>query len=84
MAGGTLLGGNAARCGLDDLCFDRTGGLYLTDACGSSVLHPQGQVCYLAPKGAVRKPISGNLARERTTGSTGTSQFVHSTRRQKA
>jgi gluconolactonase len=48
--------------GLDDLYFDRTGGLYLTDAYGSSVLHPQGQVFYLAADGTVRKLISGNLA----------------------
>lgn len=48
--------------GLDDLYFDRTGGLYLTDAYGSSVLHPQGQVFYLTPDGTVRKLISGNLA----------------------
>lgn len=48
--------------GLDDLYFDRTGGLYLTDAYGSSVLHPQGQLFYLTPDGTVRRLISGNLA----------------------
>jgi gluconolactonase len=48
--------------GVDDLYFDREGGLYLTDAYGSSALLPQGQVFYLAPDGKVRKVIAGNLA----------------------
>jgi gluconolactonase len=54
--------GNENFHGLDDLYFDRQGGLYLTDAYGSSVLHPQGQVFYMAPDGTVTKLISGNLA----------------------
>ncbi|NIF80467.1 SMP-30/gluconolactonase/LRE family protein [Paraburkholderia sp. Cy-641] len=48
--------------GLDDLYFDSEGGLYLTDAYGSSVLNPQGQLFYLSATGEVRKLISGHLA----------------------
>lgn len=48
--------------GLDDLCFDKAGGLYLSDAYGSSILHPQGQLFYLTADGTVRKLISGGLA----------------------
>jgi gluconolactonase len=54
--------GNENFHGLDDLYFDREGGLYLTDAYGSSVLHLQGQLFYLAANGTARKLISGNLA----------------------
>src|ERR1700722_4367558 len=53
-------GGNFA--GLDDLFFDKTGGLYMTDAWGSGVLHPSGSVFYMAPDGKITRPISGNLA----------------------
>jgi gluconolactonase len=48
--------------GLDDLFFDKTGGLYMTDAWGSSVLNPSGRVFYLAADGKLRRAISGNLA----------------------
>jgi gluconolactonase len=48
--------------GLDDLFFDSTGGLYMTDAWGSSVLNPSGHVFYMTPAGRITRPISGNLA----------------------
>jgi gluconolactonase len=48
--------------GLDDLFFDKTGGLYMTDAWGSSVLNPSGHVFYMTPDGRITRPISGNLA----------------------
>lgn len=48
--------------GLDDLFFDKTGGLYMTDAWGSSVLKPSGHVFYLSAGGKLSRPISGNLA----------------------
>jgi gluconolactonase len=48
--------------GLDDLFFDKTGGLYMTDAWGSSVLNPTGHVFYLSADGKLNRAISGNLA----------------------
>ena len=53
-------GGNFA--GLDDLFFDKTGGLYMTDAWGSGALNPTGSVYYMTPDGKITRPISGNLA----------------------
>jgi gluconolactonase len=55
--------GHANFHGLDDLYFDSKGGAYVTDAYGSSVLDPKGQVFYFTPNdGVVRKVIGGNLA----------------------
>jgi gluconolactonase len=48
--------------GLDDLFFDKTGGLYMTDAWGSSVLNPNGHVFYMTAEGRITRPIPGNLA----------------------
>ena len=48
--------------GIDDLFFDSTGGLYITDAFGSSVLNPVGQLFYMAPTGELRRLIHQGLA----------------------
>jgi gluconolactonase len=48
--------------GVDDLYFDRDGGVYLTDAYGSSALNPTGQVFYITPDRKVRKVIASGLA----------------------
>jgi gluconolactonase len=63
LASGTSLGGlpDGAFHGLDDIFIDRTGGIYLTDAAGSSVLNPVGQLFYRDPSGNVKRIISGGL-----------------------
>jgi gluconolactonase len=63
LASGTSLGGlpDGAFHGLDDIFIDRTGGMYLTDAAGSSVLNPVGQLFYRDPSGNVKRIISGGL-----------------------
>lgn len=48
--------------GLDDLIFDKTGGLYMTDAYGSSALEPIGQLFYRSSEGEISRLIAGNLA----------------------
>jgi gluconolactonase len=48
--------------GLDDLFFDKTGGLYMTDAYGSSALEPVGQLFYRSADGQISRLISSNLA----------------------
>jgi gluconolactonase len=63
LASGASLGGlpDGAFHGLDDIFIDRTGGMYLTDAAGSSVLNPVGQLFYRDPSGNVKRIISGGL-----------------------
>lgn len=48
--------------GLDDLFIDHEGGIYLTDAAGSSVLNPIGQLFYRAPSGNIARLIGTGLA----------------------
>jgi gluconolactonase len=48
--------------GLDDLVFDKSGGIYMTDAYGSSALAPVGQLFYMRADGEITRLISGNLA----------------------
>jgi gluconolactonase len=48
--------------GLDDLFIDHEGGIYLTDAAGSSVLNPIGQLLYRDPSGNIARLISSGLA----------------------
>lgn len=48
--------------GLDDLFFDHEGGLYVTDAFGSSALRPNGQLFYRRPDGTMVRVIGENLA----------------------
>lgn len=47
--------------GLDDLFIDHTGGMYLTDAAGSSVFNPVGQLVYRDANGDIKRLISGGL-----------------------
>src|SRR5258708_24494611 len=63
LASGASLGGlpDGAFHGLDDIFIDRTGGMYLTDAAGSSVLNPVGQLFYRDSGGNVKRLISGGL-----------------------
>jgi gluconolactonase len=63
LANGTSLGGlpDGAFHGLDDLFIDHTGGIYLTDAAGSSVLNPIGQLFYRDSAGSIKKIINGGL-----------------------
>jgi gluconolactonase len=63
LASGASLGGlpDGAFHGLDDIFIDRTGGMYLTDAAGSSVLNPVGQLFYRDSSGNVKRIISGGL-----------------------
>jgi gluconolactonase len=63
LASGASLGGlpDGAFHGLDDIYIDRTGGMYLTDAAGSSVLNPVGQLFYRDSSGNVKRIISGGL-----------------------
>ena len=63
LASGTSLGGlpDGAFHGLDDLFIDHTGGIYMTDAAGSSVLNPIGQVFYRDSAGTIKKIIGGGL-----------------------
>jgi sugar lactone lactonase YvrE len=63
IANGTSLGGlpGGAFHALDDLYIDNTGGIYLTDSGGSSVLNPIGQLFYRDSGGAVKKIINGGL-----------------------
>jgi gluconolactonase len=63
LASGAGLGGlpDGAFHGLDDIFIDRTGGMYLTDAAGSSVLNPVGQLFYRDSSGNVKRIISGGL-----------------------
>jgi gluconolactonase len=63
LANGASLGGlpDGAFHGLDDIFIDRTGGMYLTDAAGSSVLNPVGQLFYRDSSGNVKRIISGGL-----------------------
>ena len=58
------LGGlpDGAFHGLDDIFIDHTGGMYLTDAAGSSVLNPIGQLLYRDPAGNIRRLVSTGLA----------------------
>jgi gluconolactonase len=48
--------------GLDDLFIDHEGGMYLTDAAGSSVLNPIGQLLYRDPSGNITRLVSTGLA----------------------
>ena len=61
LATGTSLGGlpTGTFHGLDDLYIDHAGGMYLTDAAGSSVLDPIGQLFYRDASGSIRKIVSG-------------------------
>jgi gluconolactonase len=63
IASGPLVGGRpqGAFHGLDDIFIDSTGGMYFTDAAGSSVLNPIGQLFYRDPKGDITRPIGGGL-----------------------
>src|SRR5258708_16501507 len=63
LANGASLGGlpDGAFLGLDDIFIDRAGGMYLTDAAGSSVLNPVGQLLYRDSSGNVKRIISGGL-----------------------
>ena len=63
LASGAGLGGlpDGAFHGLDDIFIDRTGGMYLTDAAGSSVLNPVGQLFYRDSSGNVKRIINGGL-----------------------
>jgi gluconolactonase len=63
LANGASLGGlpDGAFHGLDDIYIDHAGGMYLTDAAGSSVLKPVGQVFYRDSSGNVKRIISGGL-----------------------
>src|SRR6266404_5909512 len=63
LTGGASLGGlpDGAFHGLDDIFIDRTGGMYLTDAAGSSVLNPVGQLFYREASGNIKRIISGGL-----------------------
>jgi gluconolactonase len=47
--------------GLDDIFIDRAGGMYLTDAAGSSVFNPVGQLFYREGSGDIKRVISGGL-----------------------
>ena len=64
VAKGITLGGLpvGAFHGLDDIFIDHTGGMYLTDAAGSSVLDPIGQLLYRDPAGNIQKLVSTGLA----------------------
>jgi gluconolactonase len=63
LATGASVGGlpDGAFHGLDDLFIDHAGGIYLTDAAGSSVLNPIGQLYYRDAGGSIKKIISGGL-----------------------
>jgi sugar lactone lactonase YvrE len=63
IANGSSLGGlpEGAFHGLDDLYIDHTGGMYLTDAAGSSVLNPIGQLFYRDSGGNIKKVVNGGL-----------------------
>ena len=64
VAKGITLGGLpiGAFHGLDDIFIDHTGGMYLTDAAGSSVLDPIGQLLYRDPAGNIQKLVGTGLA----------------------
>ena len=64
LANAVLVNGlpDGAFHGLDDLYIDSTGGIYMTDAGGSSVFRPNGQVLYRDAKGNTRRVIEGGLA----------------------
>jgi gluconolactonase len=63
LATGASVGGlpDGAFHGLDDIFIDHTGGMYLTDAAGSSVFKPVGQLFYRDSSGNVKRIISGGL-----------------------
>jgi sugar lactone lactonase YvrE len=63
LASGGSLGGlpDGAFHGLDDLFIDHAGGIYMTDAAGSSPLNPIGQLYYRDAGGNIKKIISGGL-----------------------
>ena len=63
LASGATVGGlpDGAFHGLDDIFIDRAGGMYLTDAAGSSVLKPIGQLFYRDSGGNIKRIISGGL-----------------------
>jgi len=48
--------------GLNDLVFDKNGGLYFTEPMGSSATNPTGRVFYLAPGAKEAKLFSENIA----------------------
>ncbi len=48
--------------GLNDLVFDKKGGLYFTEPMGSSATHPKGRVFYLAPGTTEAVLFSENIA----------------------
>ena len=64
VATGSTLGGlpDGAFHGLDDLFIDHSGGMYMTDAGGSSVFKPIGQLFYRDAGGTVTRIISGGMA----------------------
>jgi gluconolactonase len=63
IANGVVLGGlpDGAFHGLNDLVIDHAGGMYMTDAAGSSVLKPIGQLFYRDSAGNISRIISTGL-----------------------
>jgi len=63
IANGVVLGGLPAGAfhGLNDLIIDHAGGMYMTDAAGSSVLKPIGQLFYRDSAGNINRIISTGL-----------------------
>ena len=63
IANGATLGGfpDGGFHGLDDIFIDHAGGMYFTDAAGSSVFNPVGQLFYRDAGGNISRIISGGL-----------------------
>ena len=63
IANGVVLGGlpDGAFHGLNDVIIDHAGGMYMTDAAGSSVLKPIGQLFYRDSAGNINRIISTGL-----------------------
>jgi gluconolactonase len=63
IATGAVLGGmpDGSFHGLNDIIIDHAGGMYMTDAAGSSVLKPIGQLFYRDAQGNVNRIIGSGL-----------------------